>query len=117
MALVGVAWWIGLSGVLLFIPSPCVTARLSQVFPEIVDRDIIYFRWPFFACGETSYRLTKGNTFTLVLLQLFALAMVIVAAIPFGIGLVVVLPYLHILGAVIYVHLTNREPGTKVSRC
>jgi hypothetical protein len=108
-ALFGIAWWVGLSGLTLFILAPMAIARTSQVFYLIIDGDIIN-PWQISALSNTftnSFRLTKGNAIRLFSLQLLTLAGVILGFYSYGIALLFVVPFFCVLWAAVFVRISD----------
>lgn len=83
--------------ILLIIPGIIVALRLSMTTYIILDKKM--GAW---AAVKESWKITKGHSWNLLGLALCALLICIVAVIPFGLGLIVALPFLAITAAIVY---------------
>jgi uncharacterized membrane protein len=79
-----------------------IAMRLALVFPYILDGQLK----PTTAI-KLSYRATHGNVFKLFAAFLLQTLILILAAIPLGIGLIWALPFVFIFYGLIYAHLSN----------
>jgi hypothetical protein len=103
----GVVGWFGMvvaSGVIVFL-----FLMFSQAFFLIVDRNMQVIE-----ALQQSSRLTDGNKVYLFVLLVLVLVLCMLSLIPFGLGLLVSMPFVSLLYAVIYLRISGQlaETGT-----
>ncbi len=88
--------------ILLIIPGIIVVLRTSMAIYLILDKKLD--AWP---AVKESWHLTKGFSWKLFWFFLFSGIIIIVSFIPFGLGLIISVPFLSLTHAVIYRKISN----------
>lgn len=95
--------------ILLIIPGIIFSLMFSQFMYLIVDRNAGVIE-----SLERSKQITTGNKLTLLALGLVVAGLAIVAVIPCGLGLIVLLPFVSLLWAVAYLSMTGQATAEQV---
>ena len=100
--LVGLSTWLGL--IFCIVPGIIIALMFSQVAYLVLDQNV-----PVFDSFTRSKILTYGNKMNLFVIGLLAILLSLAGAIPCGLGLIFVIPYLRLLMVVVYLTLMGEQ--------
>lgn len=99
--LAGIAFMIGL--VLLLVPGIFLMLMLWPFYWLILDRNVGVFD-----SFQLAMRFTEGNKATVFVIAIVSFGLLLVSAIPCGIGLLVTFPFFTLMWAVMYLTMTGQ---------